>query len=61
LEQEAFDLPLLGHLPEESRVVDADRNRESVYGMAPPLREAAAKIADALTEAMPVSDSPARG
>ena len=55
LEQEAFDLPLLGYLPEEPRVVDADRRGESAYTLAPPLREAASRIADALTEPMPVS------
>ncbi|MFH2071292.1 MAG: hypothetical protein ABIJ75_00405, partial [Actinomycetota bacterium] len=51
LEQEAFDIPLLGYLPEESRVVDADRCGESAYSLSPTLREAAARIADALTEA----------
>ena len=55
LEREAFDLPLLGHLPEDSRVGDADRRGESAYALAPPLREAASRIADALTESMPVS------
>jgi len=57
LEQEAFDLPLLGHLPEESRVVDADRRGESVYSLAPSMREAAGNIADALAEAMAGSGS----
>ncbi len=57
LEQEAFDLPLLGYLPEEPRVGDADRRGESAYTLAPPLREAAARIADVLTEAMPESGS----
>ena len=54
LEQEAIDLPLLGYLPEESRVVDADRRGEAAYTLAPPLREAASRIADALTELMPI-------
>ena len=57
LEQEAFDLPLLGYLPEESLVVDADRRGESVYRLAPSMREAAGNIADALAEAMAVSGS----
>jgi CO dehydrogenase nickel-insertion accessory protein CooC1 len=54
LEQEASDLPLLGYLPEDPGVVDADRRGESVYALVPPLREAAARIADALSESMPV-------
>lgn len=57
LEQEAFDLPLLGYLPEDPRVGDADRRGESAYTLAPPLREAASRIADALTEPMPESGS----
>jgi hypothetical protein len=43
---------LLGYLPEDPRVVDADRRGESAYALAPPLREAAARIADALTASM---------
>jgi CO dehydrogenase maturation factor len=54
LEQEASDLPLLGYLPEDPGVVHADRRGESVYALVPPLREAAARIADALSESMPV-------
>jgi CO dehydrogenase maturation factor len=54
LEQEAFDLPMLGYLPEDPGVVAADRRGESVYALVPPLREAAAVIADALSESMPV-------
>ena len=54
LEQAAIDLPLVGYLPEDSLVVDADRRGESVYALAPSMREAAARIADAITEAMPV-------
>ncbi|MDR9449945.1 MAG: AAA family ATPase [Acidimicrobiia bacterium] len=54
LEQEASDLPLLGYLPEDPGVVDADRRGESVYALVPPLREAAAVLADALSESMPV-------
>ena len=57
LEQEVFDIPLLGYMPEESLVVDADRRGESVYSLAPSMREAADRIADALAEAMPVSGS----
>jgi CO dehydrogenase maturation factor len=54
LEQEAEDLPLLGYLPEDPGVVDADRRGESVYALVPPLREAAAVIANALSESLPV-------
>lgn len=54
LEQEAADLPLLGYLPEDPGVVDADRRGESVYALVPPLREAAAVIANALSESLPV-------
>jgi CO dehydrogenase maturation factor len=54
LEQEASDLPLLGYLPEDPGVVHADRRGESVYALVPPLREAAARIANALSESMPV-------
>jgi CO dehydrogenase maturation factor len=57
LEQEVFDIPLMGYMPEEPLVVDADRRGESVYGLAPSMREAADRIADALAEAMPVSGS----
>ena len=55
LEREASDLTLLGHLPENPGVVTADRSGESVYALVPPLRAAAAEIADALSESMPVS------
>ena len=57
LEQEVFDIPLMGYMPEEPLVVDADRRGESVYSLAPSMREAADRIADALAEAMPVSGS----
>jgi len=49
LEKEAF-LPVLGHLPEDPAVVEADRRGESAYALAPRLREAAGLIADALME-----------
>jgi len=55
LEQEAFDIPLMGYMPEESLVVEADRRSDSVYRLAPSMREAAGRIADALAEAMRVS------
>lgn len=54
LNAEATDLSLLGYLPDDPGVVEADRHGESVYALVPPLREAAARIADALGESMPV-------
>jgi len=52
LKDEAGDLPLIGYLPEDPGVVDADRRSEAVYAVVPPLREAAGRIADALSEQM---------
>ena len=47
LERES-KLPLLGWLPEDPGVIEADRRRQAVYGAVPALREAAARIADIL-------------
>jgi CO dehydrogenase maturation factor len=57
LRRETTTAPLIGYLPEDSQVVEADRRRESVYSLAPPMREAAARIAGAITGAMPAADS----
>ena len=48
LESADTGLPLLGYLPEDDRVVEADRLGTSLYALAPPLAEAAGAIADAL-------------
>jgi CO dehydrogenase maturation factor len=50
LEQEAGDLPLLGYLPDDPGVIEADRLGASVYAQVPALREAAERIADQLDE-----------
>ena len=55
LEQEAGDLPLLGYLPDDPGVIEADRQGTSVYALVPSLREAAGRIADQLTKHVPVS------
>jgi CO dehydrogenase maturation factor len=51
VEAESMGLPVLGHLPDDPGVVDADRRGEPVYAAVPALREAAAVIADALEAA----------
>lgn len=48
LAAESMGLPVLGHLPDDPGVVDADRRGEPVYAAVPALREAAGQIADAL-------------
>jgi len=48
LAAESMGLPVLGHLPDDPGVVDADRRGEAVYAAVPALREAAGRIADAL-------------
>jgi CO dehydrogenase maturation factor len=48
---ESIGLPVMGHLPDDPGVVDADRRGEPVYAAVPALREAAAAIADALEAA----------
>ena len=50
LERERGDLPLLGHLPEDPGVVEADRQGASAYSMAPSLQIAVGAIADQLDE-----------
>jgi CO dehydrogenase maturation factor len=47
-EAEALGIPVLGHLPDDPGVVDADRRGEAVYAAVPALRAAAGRIADAL-------------
>jgi CO dehydrogenase maturation factor len=51
LAAESMGLPVLGSLPDDPAVVDADRRGEAVYAAVPALREEAARIADALEEA----------
>ncbi len=41
-------IPVIGHLPDEPAVVEADRSGTSVYAAVPSMREAAAQLADAL-------------
>jgi CO dehydrogenase maturation factor len=50
-------LSVLGHLPEEPAVVEADRSGISVYAAVPSMREAAARIADALDRESARKDS----
>ena len=45
---------LIGYLPEDEGVIEADRRGESVFASVPRLKEAAAKTADALDEAVEV-------
>jgi CO dehydrogenase maturation factor len=57
---ESMGMPVLGYLPEDPGVVDADRAGTPVYAAVPALRAAAARIADALDDAA-LSRSPGRG
>jgi CO dehydrogenase maturation factor len=53
IEAESMEIPVLGYLPDDPGVVDADRRGEPVYAAVPALREAAGRIADTLQEASP--------
>ncbi len=53
LEQESPGLPLLGTLPMDLGVLDADRLGEPVYDHVPSLKEAAQNIAQKLLEPYP--------
>ncbi len=55
LEQESGELPLLGYLPDDPGVIEADRQGTSVYALVPSLKEAAGRIADQLAKHVPVS------
>ena len=48
VQSESPGLPVLGFLPDDPAVVEADRQRASAYSLVPSLREAAGRIADAL-------------
>jgi CO dehydrogenase nickel-insertion accessory protein CooC1 len=48
IEQESGELPLLGTLPDDPGVIEADRRGRSVYALVPSLKEAAGRIADQL-------------
>jgi len=50
IEREAGDLPLLGWLPDDPAVIEADQQGASVYALVPSLREAAGRIADRLDQ-----------
>ena len=50
IEREAGDLPLLGWLPDDPGVIEADQQGGSVYALVPSLREAAGRIADRLDQ-----------
>lgn len=53
LKSESPDLPLLGTLPMDTGVIDADRLGHPVYEHVPALRQAAHRIADALAQKKP--------
>jgi CO dehydrogenase maturation factor len=55
LEKEAGDLPLLGYLPDDPGVIEADREGATVYARVPALKEAAGQIADQLDRLTPAS------
>jgi CO dehydrogenase maturation factor len=50
LEREAGDFPLLGWLPDDPGVIEADQQGASVYALVPSLKEAAGRIADQLDQ-----------
>lgn len=50
LQEQAEEMPLLGHLPADLKVQEADRLGIPVYDHVPSLREAAVKIARAVAE-----------
>jgi CO dehydrogenase maturation factor len=54
IRDQAGAAPLLGHLPEDAGVGEADRRGIPVYSAVAGLREAAGKLADALEEAVAV-------
>jgi CO dehydrogenase maturation factor len=54
IERESRAGSLIGHMPEDEGVIEADRSGESVYASVPLLREAAERIADALDEQVEV-------
>jgi CO dehydrogenase maturation factor len=54
LQQESPGLPLLGTLPMDLGVLDADRLGIPVYDHVPALKDAAGKIANKLSEPYPV-------
>jgi CO dehydrogenase maturation factor len=54
---ESMGMPVLGHLPDDPGVVDADRRGEPVYAAVPALRDAAGVIADALEAAVAAAGS----
>jgi len=55
IERECAAGTLIGHLPEDEGVIEADRSGASVYDSVPRLREAVARIADALDEQVGVA------
>jgi CO dehydrogenase maturation factor len=55
IERESRTGSLIGHMPEDEGVIEADRDGKSVYTSVPRLREAAERIADALDEQVEVS------
>lgn len=56
LEKEAGDLPLLGYLPDDPGVIEADRAGASAYARIPTLKEAAGRIADQLDELVQIAE-----
>lgn len=49
IEENSPGLPVIGHLPEDPRVREADRKGEAVYFLSPALAQAAAGIVESLT------------
>ncbi len=50
LERERGELPLLGNLPDDPGVIEADRAGTSAFAVAPSLKQAVAEIADQLDQ-----------
>jgi CO dehydrogenase maturation factor len=48
IEAHSPGLPVLGHLPSDERVIEADRKGVAVYSMSPELAQAAEEILDKL-------------
>jgi CO dehydrogenase maturation factor len=55
LEKEAGDLPVLGYLPDDPGVIEADHGGVSVYARVPSMKEAAGRIADQIDQLTHVS------
>jgi CO dehydrogenase maturation factor len=56
LQQSSLDIPLLGTLPLELSVLDADREGKAVYSMVPSLKNAAVEMAEKIAQPYPGSN-----